>query len=467
MDRWSERFDLVFKGEEWVRFEELLKEAVKNFAKDDPCAIELARLRKAKNYIESIVSSIDPQLMPQSPLNGVVDRFKVAADSLGNYLSNQSDAYVSMANDAIDEVVFSLLPYVTIRGGVKVNLKQVAKEYSSALAEELPRFRRSVEEETAQVEEELGKAKEVVAEIDSIAARIRTAESEISVGENSILRRAESCLEKVAAFEERISKDSDRIYLPSEDFDVSLIDSIHEAASNSKALFAEFKVGYEESLKRVEEVKGFESYIFNGGDSLKLKLETFESDQKRKFHALDKKIQGLIPGAVSAGLAGAYHQQKISFDSPIRNASRVFYGAIIALMLGSLFYLISDVYFWGVRFHSVGNWESVLKGFVNKLPFYAPAVWLAYYASKRRSEFQRLQQEYSHKEALAKSFESYKKQVADLQVGGDELMALLMKSSIEAISFNASSTLDGKHGDRMPMQDIIDSLLKMKANGSS
>lgn len=462
MDRWSQRFDLVFSGEEWLRFEELLKEAIKNYAKDDPCAVELARLRKAKNYIDAIVGSIDPQLMPLGPLNGVVDRLKAAADSLGNYLRNQSDAYISMANDAIDEVVSSLLPYVTIRGGTRVNLKQVAKEYSSALAEELPRFRRSVETETAEVEEELRKAKEVVAEIDLISSRIKNSESQISVGDDSILRRAESHLEKMSAFEERISKDSDRIYLPSEGFDVSLIDSIHEAASNSKVLFAEFKVGYEESLRRVEEVKGFESYVFGGDESLKVRLETFESDQKRKFRALSEEIQGLIPGAVSAGLAGAYHQQKISFDAPIRNASRVFYGAIFALMLGSLFYLVSDIYLWGIKFHSVGDWESVLKGVVNKLPFYAPAVWLAYYASKRRSEFQRLQQEYSHKEALAKSFESYKKQVGDLQVGGDELMALLMRSSIEAISFNASSTLDGKHGDRMPMQDIIDSLLKMK-----
>ena len=450
-----------------MRFEELLKEAAKKYSKDDPSAVELARLRKAKNYVDAIVSSIDPQLMPLAPLSGVVDRFKIAADSLGSYLSNQSEAYVSMANDAVDGVISALLPYVTIRGGARINLKQVAKEYSLALAEELPQFRQAVEEEADEVGKELQRARAIVEEVDSISSRIKAAEAEISLGDDSMLRKAESYLEKMAAFDEKLSRDSDNIYQPTGDADISVIDSIHKAYSESSSLFSEFKVGYEESLKRVEGLKAFEQYIFAGTESLKAQLDQFEDDQKRKFHALSDEIQGLIPGAVSAGLAGAYYQQKISFDAPIRSASRLFYGAIAALMLGSMVYLVSDVYFWGVRFHSVGDWESVLKGVVNKLPFYVPAVWLAYYASKRRSEFQRLQQEYSHKEALAKSFESYKKQVGDLQVGGDELMALLMKSSIDAISFNASSTLDGKHGDRMPIQDVIDSLIKVKGAAAS
>ena len=37
-----------------------------------------------------------------------------------------------------------------------------------------------------------------------------------------------------------------------------------------------------------------------------------------------------------------------------------------------------------------------------------------------------------------------------------------MQSSIESISFNASKTLDGVHGDKMPIQDAIDAFMKAR-----
>ena len=62
---------------------------------------------------------------------------------------------------------------------------------------------------------------------------------------------------------------------------------------------------------------------------------------------------------------------------------------------------------------------------------------------------------YAHKEALAKSYDSYKTQIEQLEKGDQEMLLKLIESSINTIAYNASETLDGKHGDGTPLQEFI------------
>ncbi|AVH39517.1 hypothetical protein AL532_25945 [Pseudomonas monteilii] len=91
-------------------------------------------------------------------------------------------------------------------------------------------------------------------------------------------------------------------------------------------------------------------------------------------------------------------------------------------------------------------------------PIVLPVIWLAIFSATRRSQYERLQQEYAHKEAFAASYESYKKQLSDLQVSGDELQKELIAKAIDAIAFNASSTLDGKHTEKPPIFQALEKL---------
>ena len=96
---------------------------------------------------------------------------------------------------------------------------------------------------------------------------------------------------------------------------------------------------------------------------------------------------------------------------------------------------------------------------LQKLPLYAPVIWFAIYASKRRSESQRLEQEYAHKEALSSSYGGFKQQIEELEEEDQKLLKKLLDSSIETISNNASKSLDKKHGDGMPIQNLMTTLL--------
>lgn len=202
-------------------------------------------------------------------------------------------------------------------------------------------------------------------------------------------------------------------------------------------------------------------------------LKQYEQEQQSNNKNLFEQIESLLPGATSAGLAKAYQDMKESFDKPIENWNQVFIGSI-AIMFVATFLSFIDIGIvkddtWTLfAFKQMGDFTSTLNNLLFKLPLYAPLIWLAIFASKRRSENQRLQQEYAHKEALAKSYVSYKMQIDELNQEDKKLLEKLLDSSINTVSHNASESLDKKHVDSTPVQETIkmfvEQVLKLKGN---
>ena len=113
---------------------------------------------------------------------------------------------------------------------------------------------------------------------------------------------------------------------------------------------------------------------------------------------------------------------------------------------------------FSIDFVEVPEWDVILRALIYKVPFVAPVVWLAIFSSTRRSQYERLQQEYAHKEALSSSYESYKKQLQDLKGDSEELQRELIAKAIDCVAYNASATLDGKHGDKTPLHQLFEKL---------
>lgn len=89
----------------------------------------------------------------------------------------------------------------------------------------------------------------------------------------------------------------------------------------------------------------------------------------------------------------------------------------------------------------------------------APFIWIATVANLNLNKYARLEQEYSHKESLAKSFERYKTEIEKLNdtetIKSKELLVELMTLNLEAFKINPSSTMDGAKSD-------MDILAKLK-----
>jgi len=123
-------------------------------------------------------------------------------------------------------------------------------------------------------------------------------------------------------------------------------------------------------------------------------------------------------------------------------------------------FIIDGIGFFYINFVDVSTLDKFTNNLLYKVSIFLPVVWLALFASKRRSEAQRLQQEYAHKEALAKSYQSFKKQLDELGSDDTILLKQLIASAIGAVSYNASVTLDGKHGDKVPTQSVIENIVE-------
>lgn len=123
-----------------------------------------------------------------------------------------------------------------------------------------------------------------------------------------------------------------------------------------------------------------------------------------------------------------------------------------------------------IFYHTISTKEFSIVDSLNhilaRLPFFIPAVWLAIFASKQQSQYKRLQQEYVYKETLAKSYESYKREI-DILPESDEKILLqqkLISAMVEMCGFNPSLTLENKSHDDKPPLPGSDLLQNMKFN---
>lgn len=212
---------------------------------------------------------------------------------------------------------------------------------------------------------------------------------------------------------------------------------------------------YSSEISEIEtKIQEFETKVFGktaeDKESLKFKLndlknqhEELHGEWEGKFETLSSKIEGLLPGATSAGLAKSYYDQKNSYKWP-----NIIWSAVFTLtMVGMVYYAIK----------TVNNSTDIGNAFMNILsraPFFIPTIWLALFASKQQSQNRRLEQEYAYKESLAKSYDGYKREIEKLPNSEEknEIMEKLVRSMVDAAGFNPSSTLEKiSHNDKPPI----------------
>lgn len=469
MSRWIEQFQNHPYRVSWSR----VKNALEGAFIDDPSVStyvsELARLRKVVEYIDGLLDSLDPELLPLSMLDNFHQQATICAEQVHAYNTNRSIAHLQEANTYADNLLSYVRPYLIQDGKFGNALRKAALGYSKTYEERSAQLDSWFSEFSRNSQAKINYLDSVAKKFDLTLARVEDGGERLFGDEgllaemNDKVQEARKEYSEIKAYHEKIfvgSGGDESLKASADTAHESIIrhsetvDSLISSASNSIKKIQDF----EKALlgdPAAPEADSISAFV----DRQKKKLVDFEVEQATRTEALIQKIESLIPGATSAGLATAYHEMKNSFDAPIKTASRIFYGTIAVLIVGSILLCVDRVYWFGIDFIPLPDWQSSLRSFAYKLPFYGAAVWLAYYASKRRSEFQRLQQEYAHKEALAKSYDSFKRQIEALGSKDDVLMAMLLEKAIGAIAHNASQTLDGKHGDKSPSQDALDKVL--------
>ncbi len=106
------------------------------------------------------------------------------------------------------------------------------------------------------------------------------------------------------------------------------------------------------------------------------------SEKQQQYQELFKKIEDLLPGATSAGLAGSYH--KAHTEKKTKGYWFGFITSLVILMFGyfGFFFIFPEI-----------TWMNIVTRTIVGLPL----VWIAWYCQKSISQTNRIKEEYHHK----------------------------------------------------------------------
>jgi hypothetical protein len=473
MSRWADEFKQHPFQPTWSS----LKEALRVLEVDDKTiptdVAELARLKRVVSYLDEMIANVDPDITPKTIWGNFHSQTNNALGEVNEFTSNRNIGHLRQANDYVDNLLTYLKPYAVLPRSIIRAAGESARVYISEVDNYVAAFADKAAGTIAELEANRAKSDALLNGTEASKSRVESFASVLLEGTEespSIKRRIE---ETKVAFETSAAE----------------VEALHSKLlvgdASTKATIALAEKGISDQKAAIDglvatvttdvtELGEFHAKIFGVEDPSTGKatsglefelgertaqLVRLENDQVTKHKALFDQIESLLPGATSAGLASAYGELEKKFAAPIGLYTQLFYGALLILLLAALVMSVEKIGFdpWPtITFVKVGEWDFVLKALLYKAPFIAPAIWLAIFASTRRSQYERLQQEYAHKEAFARSYESYKKQLVALKGDTDELQKSLIAKAIDAIAYNASVTLDGKHKDKLPLSHVLD-----------
>ena len=208
----------------------------------------------------------------------------------------------------------------------------------------------------------------------------------------------------------------------------------------------------EESMDKINELKDFYKEVFEGaGDGENLKddekaLVDFLADKRKELadtikrtredlNKLKGKIEELLPGATSAGLADAYKKQREDAEKGLQVWNKVFWASVSIFIVVFAFYLETS-------FKEGFSYVSVLRS----LPLWVFSGFFTFYSTQQISEYKRISNEYRHKESLASSYVGFEKLIEETENEG--LRIKLLENTVEAIKTNPSDKI--KEGGRFP-----------------
>ena len=98
------------------------------------------------------------------------------------------------------------------------------------------------------------------------------------------------------------------------------------------------------------------------------------------------------------------------------------------------------------KFETIPTFEEVVRLWVARIPFAAPFIYLAYYASRESGLAKRLEEEYGYKSALSSCFEGFRKQMSEItnNVPTEHPLAKLCANTLATIA-NPPGRIYEKH----------------------
>lgn len=201
------------------------------------------------------------------------------------------------------------------------------------------------------------------------------------------------------------------------------------------------KIVEDKILKYDSAIKNFETI---SNESLEKTIKKYGDN----YESLRTRIEDLLPGATSAGLAAAYAEARNSHLKQIEFWRYVFFGAMATMVCAGIVLHQIGIY----TLHQNMTANEILVQLLQIAPVEFPLIWLLLLANKNINQQTRLYEEYLHKWSVARTFDGMSRVAGDVSESEDgSPSSLLFLEFLTACTLNPSSTLEKRHSADSPI----------------
>ncbi|WP_172915229.1 hypothetical protein [Capnocytophaga canimorsus] len=194
------------------------------------------------------------------------------------------------------------------------------------------------------------------------------------------------------------------------------------------------------------------------------KYSTFENEHKSKYNGIVTQIEALLPGALTTGLSFAFSDKKKEEKEQSDILQKRFkFGIFLLIGVSVIPFVINIIYMF--QGHNLD--EAILKIpqlVLAIIPMYIPILWFTYSSSKKLNLSKRLIEEYSHKEALSKTYEGLSKQISNIDDDGqsEELKYRLLSAFLQVTSENPGKLISNYETSDHPLMEALEQSYKFQ-----
>ncbi|WP_017284730.1 hypothetical protein [Acinetobacter baumannii] len=191
--------------------------------------------------------------------------------------------------------------------------------------------------------------------------------------------------------------------------------------------------------KKKTDLETFHTKIFGDKNAQKISLADALDERLNQLKLVEDEARNVMKMSSTAGLAGGFFEKAKEARYNKWGSLAVFAASLILLAIFNFKHI---------------NWENLdsitLQSIAIRVMLNIPLLWLATVANINLNKYSRLEQEYGHKEALAKSYEKYRDEISKLPSLDTEvddpamatLHAELIKLNLEAFKKNPTDDMD-------------------------
>lgn len=187
------------------------------------------------------------------------------------------------------------------------------------------------------------------------------------------------------------------------------------------------------------DLDAFHTKVFGSNNPQKISLVNALDERLEQLKHVENEAKKIMNMSSTAGLAGGFFEKAKEARYNKWGSMIVFSISLISLALFNYFTI---------------NWDNLdkitLQSIAIRTMLNIPLLWLATVANINLNKYSRLEQEYGHKEALAKSYEKYRDEISklpsfDIEVDDQRMGTLhaeLIKLNLEAFKKNPTEDMD-------------------------